>query len=289
MKFVDLHVHSTMSDGTYTPRGIIQLAKERGITALTLSDHDTIDGIDEAEEEAQRLGVEFIPGMEVSVDYKQRKLHVVALGFDRTHPAFKKIYKSIRDNKEDKMERVIERIREKGVDISLAKVKPFVYGKKLERYAIMRYLTTLHLTDTIQMLWDTYLNPTIQELGLDKNVEVTELAEGIHGAGGVISLAHFHKLIGLKGMFRAEQEKTIAELHKLGLDGMEKYYTNYSEDDKAFAASMIEKYGLLPTGGSDFHGQNRIGVELGTGTNNNLCIPYSIYENILKHCGKRVV
>lgn len=286
MKFIDLHVHSTMSDGSYTPRELVQLAKKRGVSAITLSDHDTIDGINEAAQEALCSGVEFIPGMEVSIDYRNRKLHAVALGFDYNHPAFKSLYKNIRAHKENQMERVIDRIREKGVDISLEKVRPFVYGEKMERYAIMRYMTTLHLTDTMQELWDTYLNPTIQELGLNKNVGIAEAAEGIHQAGGVLSLAHFHKLIGLMGMSRREQETAIAELHGMGLDGMEKYYTNYSENDKAFAAAMIEKYDLLPTGGSDFHGKNRIGVELGTGTDNNLCIPYELYENILRHCGK---
>lgn len=79
---------------------------------------------------------------------------------------------------------------------------------------------------------------------------------------------------------------TIAHLHSLGLDGMEKYYSNYSESDKSFAAAMIEKYNLLPTGGSDFHGANRPGVELGTGIDGNLSIPYEYYENILRHCHK---
>lgn len=205
MKFIDLHVHSTMSDGTYTPKDLIKLAKDKGLSALTLSDHDTIDGLAQASTEALKTDIEFIPGMEVSTDYKGRTLHIVALGFDRTSAAFKKLYKSIRAKKENKMGKLINRLKEKGLDISVEKVKPFIYeGSQLERYAIMRYIMSLHIADKLQIIWDEYLNPTIKELGLDANISVEELAEGIHGAGGIISLAHFHKYIGLKGMSRQE-------------------------------------------------------------------------------------
>ena len=286
MKFIDLHVHSTMSDGTYTPEGIIDLAKKRGLSAVTLTDHDTIDGLKRASQEADKAGMNFIAGMEISTAYQGRKLHIVALGFDPNSDAFKKLYKAIRYNKENKMDKVIDKIRDKGIDISLDKVAPFINGSKLEGYAIMRYLVSLHLTDKVQTIWDTYLNPSIHELGLDKNISVEEVVKGVHQAGGVTSLAHFHKLIGLKGMDRTEQEKSIAYLHNIGLDGMEKYYSSYTDDDNEFAAAMIDKYDLLPTGGSDFHGGNRVGVELGTGHENNLHIPYEFYENIVDNCKK---
>ncbi|WP_196592784.1 PHP domain-containing protein [Pectinatus sottacetonis] len=282
MKFIDLHAHSTMSDGTCTPEELVKLAKKTGLSAITVTDHDTIDGIQEAATAAEKIGIKFITGMEVSVDYKDRKLHVVALGFNPMSDKFKKLYKKIRSNKEDKIEKVIAAIREKGIDISMEKVKPFVYGKNMERYAIMRYMAAIKVSDKIQEIWDKYLNPVIEELGLNKNVTIKETAEGIHAAGGIISLAHFHKFIGLKGLTRVDQESAIADLRIQGLDGMEKYYSNYTGDDKAFAAAMIKKYKMLPTGGSDFHGANRVGVELGTGINNNLQIPYSLYENIVK-------
>lgn len=283
MKCIDLHVHSTMSDGSFSPKQIVALAKERDLAAITLTDHDTIDGLNIAAQAAQKEHIDFINGMEISVDYEDRKLHIVALGFDPEHSEFKKLYQKIRYNKENKMEKVIDIIQARGVDISLEKVKPFIKAGNLERYAIMRYLVSIKLYDNIQDIWDNYLNPAVDELGLNKNVNMVEVAAAITAAGGVTSLAHFHKLIGLKGKSRQEQEDTIAKLHKMGLDGMEKYYTNYSDDDKKFAAAMIEKYNLLSTGGSDFHGGNRVGVELGTGCKNNLQIPYTFYENIINN------
>ena len=160
------------------------------------------------------------------------------------------------------------------IDISLEKVQPFAFGK-LDRYAIMRYLVSLHLYDRAQPLWDNYLDPAVRELGLDQNMPAEEALPAIHAAGGVTSLAHFHKNIGLKGLSRAEQEAAIARLHALGLDGMERWYPNYTAEDSAFAAHMIEKYGLLVTGGTDFHGSNRPQIEMGHGIAGNMAIPYA--------------
>ena len=113
-----------------------------------------------------------------------------------------------------------------------------------------------------------------------------EALPAIHAAGGVTSLAHFHKNIGLKGLSRAEQEEAIARLHALGLDGMERWYPNYTAEDSAFAAHMIEKYNLLVTGGTDFHGSNRPQIEMGHGIAGNMAIPYEVYTKIILTCKK---
>ena len=96
----------------------------------------------------------------------------------------------------------------------------------------------------------------------------------------MLSLAHFHKRIGLQGLSRQEQEESIAALVDMGLDGMEKYYPSYTDDDRAFAAATIEKFDLMPTGGSDYHGANRADTEIGTGENNNLAVPVDILDGI---------
>jgi len=288
MKFVDLHVHSNISDGSYTPVELIKLAYKIGLSAITLSDHETIAGNAEAKVEADKLGIEFISGMEITVDYKNRHLHLVALGFDAKQPAFQTLYKKIRVLKEAKMEEVILGIKEKGVPISLELVQPFALFNKIDRYAIMRYLVSLQLFDHVQPVWDQYLNPVIRQLELNHNVSVEETTQAVRAAGGMTSLAHFHKRLGLAGLDRQEQETAIAELHAMGLDGMEQYYPNYTEGDQAFAESMLKKYQMIPTGGSDFHGLNRPNVALGTGIKNNLIVPYTLYANILQYCQRNV-
>lgn len=282
---IDLHVHSTVSDGSYTPAGLAVLAKKSGVEAFALTDHDSIAGTDEAAAEAAKQGVDFINGMEMSLSYQGHKIHVVCLGFDRQNPEFQKLYKKVRYIKEDSMADVVEAIGRKGIDIDMERVRQHA-SVHLDRYAIMRTIVDMHLFDSIQYIWDTYLNPAVLEVGVGDDVSAQEALPVIRQAGGVTSLAHFHKQIGLKGQSRAEQEESIKELLDFGLCGMEQYYPNYTEEDKAFALHMIEKYHMLPTGGTDFHGANRADIMLGTGYHHNMNTPYAFFEHIRQVCGR---
>lgn len=277
-KTIDLHVHSCVSDGSCRPAELAALAKEKGLAAFALTDHDNISGCREAEAAAQGLGVDFLRGMEMTALYEGRKLHIVCLGFEDNHPAFRQLYQEIRSYKEGGLTEIIDFVSQKGVDISLEKVQAFAAGP-LDRYAVMRYLVSLRMYDRAQPLWNLYLDPAARELGLDGNVKAEDALPLIRQAGGVTSLAHFHKDIGLKGMSRREQEEAICKLREMGLDGMERYYPSYEQEDGAFAAYMLEKYGMLATGGTDFHGTNRPGIELGTGTGS-MEVPYEFYERI---------
>ena len=283
MKIIDLHIHSNISDGSYTPTEIIELAHEAGVRAVALTDHDTVAGVNEAQVQAKKLGVEFLPGMEMSVQYKNRRLHIVALGFDRHHPAFQTMYKKIRRIKETGVAGVVEKIRAKDIDVSMAMLeKNFTTIDNVDRYAIMRYFVSLNMFDNVQKIWDNYINPAFT--GLEANITAEEGLAAIKAAGGVTSLAHFHKRLGLGGMTRPEQEGAIQELMALGLDGMEGYYPNYSEEDQGFATYLIDKYKMLPTGGTDFHGKNRPNVVLGTGIDHNMSVPYEWYQSIANKC-----
>lgn len=284
---IDLHVHSTVSDGSYTPKGLAVLAKESGVEAFALTDHDSIAGTEEAAAEAAKQGVDFINGMEMSLSYQGHKIHVVCLGFDRKNSEFQKLYKKVRYIKEDSMADVVAVIRSKGIDIDMDKVRQHA-STHLDRYAIMRAIVDMKLFDSIQYIWDNYLNPAVMEVGVGDDVSAKEALPVIRQAGGVTSLAHFHKQIGLKGQSRAEQEASIKQLLDYGLCGMEQYYPNYSEEDKAFALHIIEKYDMLPTGGTDFHGANRPEIMLGTGYHGNMNTPYEFFENICKVCGKKL-
>ncbi len=278
---IDLHVHSTMSDGTYTPSELAQLASEVGVEAFALTDHDTISGNDEALLAALKYHVSFIHGMEMSLDYDKHQIHVVALGFDVDAPVFKSFYADLRRLKEIGITNVIEYLAKEGLDISVEKVTKYASGDELDKYAILRYLVSdENATGDIQYLWDKYIDPAFRNLNLNKNIEAEYALKAIHQSGGVTSLAHFHKKIGFKGYSREEQEHHIKTLLDMGLDGMEAYYPSYSDEDREFAHYLIEKYKMMPSGGTDFHGKNRPSVSLGTGTNNNMNVPYAFYKNI---------
>lgn len=287
MKKIDLHVHSLVSDGSFTPADLAVHAKEQGLAAFALTDHDVIAGSDEAAAAAEKVGVEFINGMELTADFQGHKIHVVCLGFDPENAAFQGMYKKIRAIKEGRIDDIVEFVRRKGIDISMDKVQEFTYQGILDRYAVMRYLVSLHLYDRAQPLWDNYLNPAVIEVGLDFNITAEEALPIIHEAGGVTSLAHFHKNIGLGSLdSRQQQEQAIVELHRLGLDGMERFYPNYSPEDEEFAAEMIRKYDLLATGGTDFHGSNRPGIEMGSGMDGNIAVPYEFYRGVKERLDK---
>ncbi|MBO6246240.1 MAG: PHP domain-containing protein, partial [Anaerovibrio sp.] len=218
---IDLHVHSTVSDGTYTPRDVVDLAKEKGLEAVTLTDHESIAGNGEAADEAKKLGVNFINGMEMTVAYEDHKLHIVCLGFDEGNPDFKQLYAKIRHNKEKNMDQVVEYIQNKGLDITREKVKKHA-AVHLDRYAIMRTMVAMNLPCKIQTLWDEYLNPGLKEAGVYGDIPAEEALPVIRKAGGVTSLAHYHKDIGMKGWSWGKKEESLKELMSFGLDGMER-------------------------------------------------------------------
>ena len=254
---IDLHVHSTMSDGTYAPAEIAKLASQKGMFAFALTDHDTIFGNTAAKIASKAYKINFINGMEMSLNYDNHQIHVVALGFDQNSEAFKNFYKELRYKKESSIANVIDYLHKQGLDISTEKVQPYVSGDGMDKYAILRYLVTNQsAVGDIQYLWDKYIDPTFRKLklGIVENPKAEDAIAQMKMAGAVTSLAHFHKKIGFINNNRAEQEYHIKYLHEMGLDGMEAYYPNYTDDDRAFAHYMIEKYNLLPTGGTDFHG-----------------------------------
>ncbi len=267
-----MHTHSTASDGSFTPAELAWHAKKQGLSAFALTDHDIILGNDEAAKAAAEAGVDFIPGMELTVDYLGRPIHVVSLGFDAGHPAFREMYRGIRRQKEDGIQELVDGIRARGVDITMDKVLRLA-NEPLDYYDVMRYLVSLHLDLKGKSAWEVYIEPVLAEIGCNKNAEPRQAFAAIHAAGGVTSLAHFHKRLGLKGLSREEQASAIRELHAMGLDGMEYWYPSYTEEDRAFVASMIDELGLMATGGTDFHGIHRPGIEMGTGRDGNLAIP----------------
>ncbi len=279
MNIVDLHVHSTASDGSMTPGEIAEYAKSKGLSAFALTDHNSIEGNGEAWEAAERLGLGFLPGMELSTGYKGHKLHIVCLGFDSNHPDAVKLYHDIRAVKENGVPEIIEFVQKKGLDIDIELVKSQNKGKPLDIYAIMRCIANMHLYETLRPIWDNYLNPALKALGIVESIDAAHSLPLIRSAHGVTSLAHFHKGIGLMDCSREEQEKLILELHELGLDGMEWDYPDYTPEDRAFAHLLIEKHNLLATAGTDFHGTNRPKVDLGSGIQNNMQVPYKFFED----------
>lgn len=281
MKYkIDLHVHSNMSDGTCSPKELIKLAYQKSVKAIALTDHDNIDGLNEADSEASKLNVAFLKGIEISSLYEDgRILHILGLGIDTSNKRFLEVYTKMKKAREESVKDILIILEKQGIFIDIKVLKKNSLNEYLDRYDIHKYLIQTGMSNNAQYIWDQYLDPI--SYGEDELLKVKDAIEIIRISGGLSFLAHYNKRIGLKGFNKSQIEHHIKKLISLGLNGIEKYYPSYSKTDIEYLDYLIDKYNLIPSGGTDFHGTNRPEVDLGAG-NNNFFIPFSIYENILE-------
>lgn len=275
---IDFHVHSNISDGGNSPREIIKMAYDKKIVALALTDHDNIEGIEEAETEAQKYNIKFLKGIELSVSYGEgRLLHILGLGIDPQNEYFLNVYNRFRKVREEHLEKLLWILKEQDISIGVEELKEFAAGKYLDRQAIAKYLIKKNICRNMPEAWNKYLDPV--PYGQGELLEADEAMDIIKKSGGLSFLVHFHKRIGLDGYTKQEAEEHIKHLVSLGLDGIERYYPSYSDEDIKYVEYLIDKYHLIPSGGTDFHGSNRPEIALGSGEGDFL-VPDSVYENI---------
>ncbi len=276
---IDLHTHTSISDGTLTPKEIIHQAKETGLSAVAITDHDTIAGLEEAQLEADKLGVNFINGIEFSTAFgKNRLLHILGIGIDPHREGFLHIYTNFRKKRSDRLSVVFEKLRSMGVDIDREATKPFVSGGFMDRQAIAKCLVAKGYTTNVRDSWINFLDKVGYIDG--ELIKPEDAFRAIHAAGGKAFLAHYHLNIGLKGYSEEEARTYLKKLKELGLDGMECYYPSFTEADKIRCAEYVKEFDFIKSGGSDFHGANRAHVKLGVGEGD-LNIPDELLENII--------
>lgn len=279
-QMIDFHVHSTCSDGSYSPTDLVDLAKKSGVSKMALTDHDNIDGLIEAQEAAKRLGVTLINGMELSVSYgKNRLVHILALGLDILAPDFIELYDAYRDGQAKQVPYVIEQLSRQGIKVETESLSRYVTGGKANRQALAKWLFAGGYAPTMARAWIDILDKIPYKVG---ELIGAEDAFKLIKAGGALSfLAHFHKPIGLKGYSLDEKIYHLEKLIEMGLDGLERYYPSFTESQEKELDAYIERYGLLASGGSDFHGKNRPDIKLGTG-DGNLKVSNSVYDELIK-------
>ena len=276
---IDLHTHTTISDGTLTPKELIQQAKKTGLSAVAITDHDNIAGLDEAQHEADQLGITLIKGIEFSVTFgKNRLIHILGLGIDPQREGFMEIYTDYRQKRLDRLPPVFENLQSIGVSISPEAVLPFVSGGYMDRQSIAKYLVAKGYTKNVRDSWINYLDKIDYTEG--ELIQPKDAFRAIHAAGGKAFLAHFHLNIGLKGYSKEEERRHLKNLKELGLDGMEYYYPSFTKEDKLRCASYIEDFDFIESGGTDFHGANRPQIKLGIGKGD-FYVPDELLEYIL--------
>lgn len=277
----DLHTHSTYTDGSYTPQELVKLAKKSSLSALAITDHDNINAYHEAKAAAQKAGIKLFTGIEMSVNFRGGRMHILGLGFDINSPDFQADYRHFRQPKESCAAVIMDYLNKQGLTLTMADLLPYIKNNAIDRYTFFRYFTAQKIFSDAQLIWDNYLNPAVQNINL--NIEASDAITIIKRAGGITSLAHFHKTIGLKRFTNEEKDDCFKELKALGLDAVEAQYPDFTAADREFIECMIQKYSFAKTGGTDFHGANRPQVKLGHGIDNNVAVPLAWTDRLRQY------
>ncbi|NOY79534.1 MAG: PHP domain-containing protein [Kiritimatiellaeota bacterium] len=266
---IDLHTHSTASDGTLSPAGIVHRAAQAGLSAVALTDHDTTAGIEEFMEAARGGPVRAIPGVEIACRWYGANLHLVGLFIDPACPVLQELLARVRHARTERNLKVLDILAELGCPLEPCDIAPEEPLAAVGRPHVARALVRRGHCQSVSQAFARFLKrgkPAYvrRELPLP-----SECVAAIHAAGGVAVWAH---PMTTRGPAAARARRPLRHLFGHGLDGLEVCYVDYSPRQEAAARKLLEEFGLLPSGGSDFHGDNIPGVRIGTGRDN-LAIP----------------
>ena len=259
---MDLHAHSTASDGTERPSEVVKLASRAGLSALALTDHDTLGGVEEARVEAHRHGIELIPGTELSCEWERGGLHVVVLFLEPGRGPLQDRLAELRDARHTRNRRIVRRLRDLGLDIDYRRVLEEARRGSVGRPHIAAVMRRKGYVPDISSAFRDYLGAG-RPAYVPRRLLAPEEAIGLaRRSGGVPVLAHPHTL-GLDNS--AEYAAVYRWLAELGLVGVECFYSEYDPATRKELERSVRSFGLLPSGGSDFHGDYKPGLRVGVG------------------------
>lgn len=269
----DLHTHSTYSDGTFSPEALIRCAESAGLQAVALCDHNTVAGLPDFLAAARESWVEAIPGIEFSTDYLGTELHMLGLFIQPQHyAAVTELVDSMLRKKEHSNIDLVNALRGADIHLDYPAIKAATNGGTVNRAVIAAEMVRLGYCGSVKEAFSLWLSPKRGFYQPPPRLDVFEVIRFIKSIGAVAVLAHpFLSLeeAGLRGF--------LAEAVPCGLDGMETLYPKFTPEETALAHRIAEEYGLLESGGSDFHGANKPDIQMGTGRGE-LQVPTALLE-----------
>lgn len=261
-KLCDLHTHSTYSDGTYSPIQLIAEAERVGLSAIALTDHNTLTGLPEFLLAAETSSVEAIPGIEFSTDYMEMELHIVCLFIKPEHyPTIAEITDEINRRKQQSNIDLIDKLRQAGFDISYDRIKATMPQGEPNRALIGAELMRLGYVTSVKEGFQKLLGAKCGYYTPPKHIDAFELISIIRNLGAVPILAH--PFLSIKD--EQQLEVFLAKAAACGLLGIETRYPLFSDEQTSSLEILAKKYGLAQSGGSDFHGENKPDIRLGSG------------------------
>lgn len=280
MQYIDLHVHSCYSDGTMTPKELVDLAIDSNLVAMALTDHDTVDGVAEAVAAAEDKNIRVIPGVEVSCEYtispsRKKEIHILGYNLDYTQPELVETLSEVAKERDNRNRRMCENLNAAGFPIDYESLTARFDGMILTRAHFARFLLEKGAIPSIDFAFKKILAQDGPYFVSRKYLTPQSGIELIKKAEGIPVLAHPL----LYKMSVTELHQLLEELKSYGLCGIEAMYSRNRGNDEAFVRKLAQDFDLFITGGTDFHGTNKPDLELGRGEGN-LRVPVMLLENL---------
>lgn len=272
MKFIDLHTHTTASDGSFTPTEVVGMAGQAGLVAVAITDHDTTAGVAEALAAGENLPLEVVPGVELSVNHERLdSLHILGYWIQPEHPDLAGRLADIRGGRDRRNEKILAVLAGLDCPLELSEVQQIAGGEVIGRPHLAQAMIKHGYVQSTQEAFDRYLargKPAYMER---ERMGPEEAIDRIRRAGGVAVWAH----PGLIGLERPDLEREIVELVKAGLSGVEAHYPEHSAKTTGLLLDLCDRHQLAPTGGTDFHGRVKPDIQLGS-----LRVPAQLLEGL---------
>lgn len=271
----DLHTHSYYSDGSLSPKELLALAQAAGLSAVVLSDHNTVAGLPEFLTAGENSPVEAVPGVEFSTEYRGKELHILGVFIRPEHfDGITELMEDFRKRKEQSTLMLIKALKNAGMDVDYSAIKKATPDGNVNRAHIAGALMEKGYAESVKDAFRKYLAPERGYYTPPKRMDAFEAIRFIKSLGAVAVLAH-----PLLSLNEEELRQFLPEAKKAGLDAMETMYSKYDTTETALAKSLAAAHGLLESGGSDFHGKTKPDIQIGTGRGN-LCIDGGLLEKL---------
>lgn len=243
---IDLHSHSRASDGQFAAAEVAQRAKEAGLAVWALCDHDTVGGLPEGARAAGRLGVRFVPGIELSVFLDRKEIHVLGHFVDPDHPSLKHFEDFLAEKRRERMALIIAKLAPLGVRIGVADIEKWSGGKTIGRPHIARAIVEAGAAVSIRDAFDRYLGEGQPAYVSRFRLSAEDAVQLVRGAGGTATVAH-------PGVSKVERYD-VKRLREAGVDGLEVIHVDHNPSVREKYMRLAEEFDLVPTAGSDYHG-----------------------------------
>ncbi|MCU0578365.1 MAG: PHP domain-containing protein [Desulfobacterota bacterium] len=275
MDLIDLHTHSSASDGTLRPRELVEYAVKKGAAAIALTDHDTIEGLPEALQAAREKGFELVPGLEISADYPGGTMHILGYFIDPDDPVLGRELSRLQEARRERNPKIIAKLQQLGIPVTFDQVRALAPGQ-VGRPHIAQAMLQIGAVKTLDEAFKKFLTKGAPAYVEKFRYPPEKAVDLIIRAGGVAALAH---PFTLKFASPEELRGIVSSLKDRGLQGLECLYPEHTAEQTHRYSALGQELGLAVTGGTDFHGKNKEGVDLLIGYGA-LRIPYSLLEQL---------